>query len=381
MMKLLKYGLIILVFCNPVLGQNNEKSDVLIVDLTKLPKNENQINLSEFASEIIYLPLESPKEYLIGPSANFYLHDSLIVCSAHHQILTFNSTNGKFVKAIGEFGRGPNGFRNSRDSYIKNGEIVITAIGWNHPLLEFSANGEVLHKIKPERYPRDIAWLVDNLYAIYYYKNSNSDNIKLQVYDSSEDKTISTFYDYRKFKDTPNIDNFGAFFYRYGNRLFIKEYFNDTAFQVTPKKLIPTTVFKSGKFSPPFYEKETFNFVEYHNVNTILETDNLLFFQLVFNKRIYCCYFDKRNNQLMIPNYESHKINGFKNDLDGFMPFQPTSISSNNKVLIGFLEPYEIIQWFEENSQNAAKLSPKLQKFKNINENNNPVLMLVKLKE
>ncbi|HHN47502.1 MAG TPA: hypothetical protein ENN08_00960 [Bacteroidales bacterium] len=62
------------------------------------------------------------------------------------------------------------------------------------------------------------------------------------------------------------------------------------------------------------------------------------------------------------------------------MPFHPISLS-NRKELIGFLEPYKIRQWIAENPDKAAKLPLHLQKFKNIKETDNPVVMIAKLKD
>jgi len=357
------------------------KSNFSFIDLTKLPTTENRVYISQFASKITYLPLETNPECLIAEGVQFNLFNSIIVSSAHHQILTFESKNGKFLKSIGEYGNGPNGYINSKSSYIRNGEIIITALGWDFSLIEFSTKGEILCKLKFDKRPRSIAWLSDKLYAIYYEKESNSDSLRLQIYDSNKKKFVSTFYDNRKFKDGPKrTTNFGAFFYYEKNKLFIKEFFNDTVFQVTTNKLIPTIEFKSGKYSAPFFEKHKFDFTQYHNIQTILETEHLIFFELYFKKRGYYCYFDKRTNQVKIPNYKNLQINGFENDIDGFMPFFPTSISNRNE-LIGFLEPYKIKKWFDENPDKAVKLPPHLQKLRNIKESDNPVVMIVKLKD
>jgi len=378
---LILIGLVLLSLFSFTTVSKNLISNLSVIDLTKLPTKEKSIHLSQFASEITYLPLETNPECLIGGGAQFNLFDSIIVCSAFRQVLTFDSKNGKFVSSIGEYGNGAIGYMSPKNSYIKNGETIITALGWDFSLIEFSTKGEILTKLKLDKRPRAIAWLSDNLYAIYYKKVSNSDNLRLQIYDYNKKEIVSTFYDKRNFEDTPRrTTNFGAFFYYYKNKLYIKEFFNDTIFQITTNKLIPTTVFKSGRYSPPFYEKHKFDFTQYHNCQTILETEHLIFFRLNFKKRAYYCYFDKRTKQVMIPNNKSSKINGFENDIDGFMPFYPTSISNRNE-LIGILEPYRIRQWIDENPNKAAKLPQHLEKFKNIKETDNPVLMLVKLKE
>ncbi len=362
---------------------NNRNLNLLlqVVDLTKIPGKNTAVKLSQIVSKITYLPLETKKESMIGPGVRFQLFDSIVVSSAHHQILTFDSGNGKFLKSIGEYGRGPNSFMNSKSSYLKQGQLIITAKGWNYHLLEFSVNGEIVNKIKLDKYPRDIAWLDNNLYAVYYKKVYNSDSLRLQIYDNQNNEVVFTLYDKRKFQYTPTrTTNYGASFYYYNNELSIKEYFNDTVFRVTTNKLIPAFVFKSGKYSPPFFEKHKFDYTQYHNIRYILETEHLIFFQLYFKKRGYFCYYDKRKKRVMIPNYENLKINGFENDIDGFMQFHPTSLSSRNE-LIGFLEPYKIVQWFDENPDRAAKLPPHVQKLRNIKITDNPVVVIAKLKD
>jgi hypothetical protein len=377
--SLLFRALLVYILFSFTLDNKKSISVLHIIDLTKLPEKNNPVYLSRFASGITYLPLETKKECLIGPSVSLNIYDSIIVCCAHHQIFTFDSETGHFIKPIGEYGHGPDGFMNSKSSYLRNGEIIITALGWDHSI-EFSADGKILNRLKMERYPRDFAWLNDNLYAIYYNKNSNIDSLKLLIYDSDKRKTISTFYEYRTFIDTPRRTMFGAFFYYFNNKLFMKEYFNDTVFHVTSEKLVPTFVFNSGKYSPPFFEKDVFDFVQYHSISTIIETNHLIFFRLHFKKRTYICCYDKRTKQVMIPNYRDVQINEFENDIDGFMPFHPISVTGNNE-LVGYLEPYKIRKWMAENPGKAAKLPSHLQKLRNIKETDNPVVMIAKLKD
>ena len=373
-------GLIIIVLSSYSAQKRNPLFKMYEIDLTKLPVNENRIAVSRFSSEINYIILEARKESLIGGGVQFFVFDSLIISCAHRQILVFNRHDGKFLRSVGEYSQGPQGFSNSLNAFIKNKKIVINVVGWKNPLIEYSAEGMILNKIESEKMPRTAAWLAENDYAFYYDKNSIHDSIRLQIVDTKGNRHISTFYDFREFNNTSRFTFFGAFFYYYNGALYIKEYFNDTVFQVTKNHLFPYAAFKSGKNSPPFYEKDTFDFVEYHNIQNILETDNFIFFQLYFRKRGYFCYFDKRTNQVMISNYKNLQINGFENDIDGFMPFHPVSLSNRNE-LIGFLEPYQIKIWFKENPDKARKLPQHIQRLNNIDEMGNPVVMIVKLKE
>ncbi len=49
---------------------------------------------------------------------------------------------------------------NSRSPYLKNGEIIIRARGWNYYLIEFSTNGEIVDRFKFEAEPRILPGLV-----------------------------------------------------------------------------------------------------------------------------------------------------------------------------------------------------------------------------
>lgn len=288
--------------------------------------------------------------------------------------------NGKFIRKIGEYGHGPNGFMNAINAYTKNGQVLISAIGWDFATLEYSTNGDIINKVKVQRYPRDIAWLKGNYYALFYMKSSNKDNLQLLIYDQKNQKEIWKFYDNRDFKETNKYTYFGTHFYRFDDQLFMKEFFNDTIFQIKEEKMLPKYLFESGRYSPPFYEKSTFDFTKYHNISSIIETENWIFFVLNFQKRTHYCCFDKKANKIKITGGITDNCGGFENDIDGFVPFRPQTLSDKNE-LVGFVYPYQIKQWFEENQNKAIQIPSKFKYFKNIQMNDNPVLMLVKLKE
>jgi hypothetical protein len=359
---------------------NADIQKTFTIDVSRLPQNDNVINLSGFASEITYLPLETRDEYLINQNARFYLFDSIIVCCSNHQLLVFNAENGKFIHSVGEYGKGPNGFMNSMNSYVRNEKVIIAALGWDNSLIEYDINGKILAKIQVDGNPCDITWVNDNLYAFHYHKNSNQDTLRLQIYDRKKDKILASFFDFRKFKDTNRFTFYKTSYYRFKDTLFFKEFFNDTIFQVASENLVPKVIFNSGKYSPPFYEKDRIAPSDYFYFNFILETGGRIFFRLNFNKKHFYCYFDKLKNEVHIPNDKDTKVNGYYDDINGFMPFYPLTLSNHNK-LIGYLEPYKIKQWFKNNPDKAAKLPSHVQKLRNIKETDNPVVMIVKLKE
>lgn len=371
---------IIIALLQVLTGINSPVKRLHEINLTKLPQTESTIKLSQIAQGIKYIPLETNNNCLIGPSPRFFLYDSIIVCCAHHQIILFNSKNGKFIRNIGAYGKGPDEFINSSGCYVKNDSLVICAKGWDLSLLEFNLNGKLIGRQKFHKTFDNIAWLKKDSYVLFYPKITNADRVQFEVIDAKTKRINSTFYDNRPFKDTNKFTFFGAEFYQFNNSLYVKEYFNDTIFQIDENRKVASIVFNSGKYSPPFYERETFDFTEYHSVRYILETNNLIFFKLNFKKETHFCYYDKRTRSVFITNHSKKENNGFENDIDGFVPFCHQTLNNKNE-LVGYVNPNQIRQWFNENPDKAAKLSPELKKLKNINANNNPVLMIVKLKK
>lgn len=82
------------------------------------PRNlvENEIKLSEIAYEISYIPLDNI--YPLGPIHNnfIFLENSIYFTVSYTGILEF-SRNGKFIRKIGNIGRGPGEY----SSYIHFG--------------------------------------------------------------------------------------------------------------------------------------------------------------------------------------------------------------------------------------------------------------------
>lgn len=371
---------IIVALLQVLAGINSPEQQLYEINLTKLPQTESTINLGQFAQDIKYIQLETNDNCLIGPSPRFFLFDSVVVCCAHHQIILFNSRNGKFIRNIGAYGNGPDEFINSTGCYIKNNNLVICAKAWDLSLLEFNVDGKLIGRQKFYKTFDNIAWLKNDIYVLSYSKITNADRIQFEVIDARTKQINSTFYDNRPFKDTNKYTIFGVEFYQFSNKLYVKEYFNDTIFQINESRKVPYIVFNSGKYSPPFYERETFDFTEYHSIRNIMETNNQIFFRLNFKKQKYFCYYDKNSERVFITNNSQKEGDGYENNIDGFVPFIPNTLNDNNE-LVGYVYPYQIRQWFNKNHDKAAKLPVELKKFKNINENDNPVLMIVKLKE
>ncbi len=136
-----------------------------------------------------------------------------------------------------------------------------------------------------------------------------------------------------------------------------------------------------GSFAPPYEKQNTIDFVKYEAENYfrvlyIFESENFLVYEVMHDHSSFQGIYNKKT----MGTYKASTRYGFKNDIDDFLPLKYTSISSQGE-LIGVLEAWEIEQWFKDNPEKAAQFPPHLKKLEKITENDNPVVMIAKLKE
>ena len=322
---------------------------------------------------------------MIGGMPRFFVDDSFIICISHKQIFLFDRNTGKFIREIGEQGRGPNAYWATRTvGSVDFKNKIIYATGYNN-LISYSFDGKTITKVELPYEYKNTTPFSKNLLASYIVNQSGNEKRMIVLYNKTDKKIEKEFPNHQeytkiagKFRKLPYND---SWFYSYNERLYFKEYLNDTLFEVKIDKLEPKIIFNSGKYSPPYEERETFEMIEYHNISDIFENNNFLFFSLSFKKRKHFCIYDKKKGVCSVSNMKNKNTCGFKNDIDGFMEFCPLSINNNTNELVGFLDPLEILEWFEKHPELVKKLPPHLQKIKNINYTDNPVVVIAKLKQ
>jgi hypothetical protein len=352
------------------------------IDILTAFKNKNTINLSSIAENIQYVQLETKKGVQLGHSPRFYLNESYIIAFAAKQIYLFNRQTGKFIREIGHFGQDPGGYRNTIFNYPYDDEKQICiAHGWgmNEYLLYDLKGGEI---ISISDLGNTFAILNDSIYVAYIKNLTGIEDKKLIILNINQNNSIvNIFPNYLKFDPSGNFAMWKAqgWFYKYSDELHFFEQFTDTIYQVTPEKLFPKFVLVMGKFAPPYEEQNKSDFLkhdvkEYIFIENIFESENYLLFKIKIDTNIF--------NGIYYKKFGTTKVsdsNYFINNIDSFIPLIYSTISNN--YLIGYCEAFNIKKWFEDNSEKAKKLPQYLRKLEDIKENDNPVLMLVKLKE
>lgn len=367
-----------MISCNP----KNDYDNISVINIEQAFKRKETYNLSHIAQSIEYIRLESKEECMIDRGLKVYLSNEYIIAIAFRQMFLFDKYSGKFIREIGHYGRDPESYTRTlfTMSYDQTNEILYAGLSEQKGYILYSLENEVINEIIVPRGVIAMAPLGEN--KVYYIRNvTGNEQRKLIIYEKGE-SPIKIFPNYQRYTpDKGLMNSYGVdcVFYHHENNLNFYELFTDTVFQVTPQKLIPKHVFDMGQYAPPYEKQISFDFPyeeqqKFFFIKNLFESSWNIFFSFNYQGEKIPGLYDKTEQKTYVLK------EGIKNDLDYFISFFPTSIYQDN-YLIGYAQAYEIAAWFEANPELAEKLPDNLKQFKELDLSDNPIVMIVKLKE
>jgi len=408
--------LILIVGCSSPLP----KGDLLTIDVEKAFNNPCDIFLSDFAEEIEYIPLETIRECVIDRWLNVFATDRYIVAIAFRQYYLFDRKTGKFIREIGRYGPGPNeyGGTTSAVPFDEERHTIRASLFDAQKGIEYDLDGNVVRSLnfppmtKEQKYHMwwGIVPLDDKYLVTYAMNHSGNEPYKLIVFDE-KGIIYSRFLNHHTYEKNPK--RAGSFsleaqvFYKWKNNVFFYENCVDTLFQVTKDEIIPYYHFHLGKYNPPYSEKDNLpwgnpqpgdispfgdnrmrdNFFYFETIN---ESEKILFFSFMYGKRNpitrfqprYFGYYDKELYITKISKIDQMEISPVINDLHDFAPLHPNRWSINKSgEMVAYMEAGDIEEWFEEHPDKAKKLPEHLKKLSKLTSEDNPVVVIVKLKQ
>ncbi|WPZ11065.1 6-bladed beta-propeller [Roseivirga spongicola] len=377
--------------------------DLKTIEVAEAYKDRDRINLSTFAESIEYIQLETSDETLYSyPTVRGIQGDSIILVKSMNRTSIFNRKTGSFIRDIGHIGQDP-------DSYQRPGPLGFNTDNGNvfvygyRKIIEYSlASDKVVHEtnvpdlmeIGGVRTTFSSGAYTDTQINMNYWSEqgyfvglvtnlSGKDPIKVVLF--SRDGQIIKFFENKQTfekKDPKHMKVQSNSYYEFDNAGYHKEYFSDTTFQFNSQKIQPKYVFNTGKYSPP-YKRQDFLTDDESNrlmfIKLLQEDSHFVYFELYHQQQYRVGLFNKKTNQTLISDPESDDLNGFYNDLDNFVPFIP-SFRTQEGYLVGTISAENVYTWFQSNRSKANKLPEHLKRFKNIDPEDNPIVMIVKPK-
>ena len=179
--------------------------------------------------------------------------------------------------------------------------------------------------------------------------NAGSSGSLLVTYNENGD-TLCQFSDFER------IVNFSHTNYRvpaklinyyYNGLLTIKQEYNDTVFRlIAPDRLLPAFIFTWGRYKVKYIDglDPGFNLSNKFLLNSLIETKNYLFIRYTQNSdspanrknnsvKFYNAFFDKKEGKLYHNPGSTFLPEGIINDIDGGLPFWPDIITPHGELM------------------------------------------------
>jgi hypothetical protein len=353
---------------------------------------DKMIFLSEIATEINYIPLSN--EILFGDIVSVELSENLIFITPANESLLAYDLNGNFKRRIGKRGRGPGEYRSAVNFTLdRKNEIVYVLDLTKDRLLKYSYRADFMRTInlntEGQSFFNEIIFSNNNLYL---FEGIN------QGYGKYDWVVMDTLGSILSEKFNP-IEKFPSYHYCSGNKqeafnniFYYWNQINDTIFKIEKDKYKPAFLVSQGDFRFP-RKKIKEIYTEYFFPRVIFFTKHYLFIAYIFNYKNYTGVYVKSENQLYNVNVTEdwNFINGpgILNDFDSGVPLIPLSYyrdKYDKEYLIGAINPFQLkvhvaSEAFKKSNPKYPEKKKELEKLANsLNENDNPVLMLVKLK-
>ena len=405
--------------CQEAQNFNSENTIPVISEVDK--GNYSILNLSDFASEITYIPLETNDATLISEIKTIiYENEKILIFNEktmttdYDKCMIFNK-NGGFFKQLGRRGQGPNEYFRI-DQIFTDKDYVYVREQPNF-LMRYDFDGNLVKKISAPKGEREknqfllfsfFQPLKKDIFVFDVNSWKEKYPIAMLVAEIDTGSTVIKEYpiEVELKKATKNRSTFeNAIMYRYKDEVRLyKRVINDTVYTIGQDlEMREGFVFDFGKYNIPIAWFEDYRIMPqmeaYIYVTSILESTTHLFFifqfgdqcpepfeytvineitgkeMIVINKRVYGVY-DKNAAKLTLMRQPVKTKLGFKNDMDEGPIFWPHYISSKNELVT-----YISAEDFLKHVANLKNPSPKLAELaKRVLPDDNPIVIIAKLK-
>lgn len=394
-----------LILCWSVLSCHNssniDQNTIKTFDLKELP-NLSPLKLSDLGfTDIEYIPLETKEESMLpnieGLSLNWGSYRILadneyFLLKLWSKILKFRR-DGSFVDRIGTEGRGPNEYTVAHDIDVNpENQIIYLASAWQKKFNVYSDKGDFIRSFQMPIYAPIKFRFVDGNILCY------SDNLQGNI----EDSFVLLDTNGIILKKFPNKypfnrkDGFGFthenLFYHFNNQLFKKEVYSDTIYVYENMDFIPHLVIEVGDRLITPKARSEFEGLEigkkYINPLNLFEFGDFVYYAFIYefilggDTRLYGFIGSKENDFQALIDIEK----GIINDLDGGPNILPVTIKDDNTV-IAIIDALKLKSHiasidFRNSKPKLIQKKKELEKLaNNLKETDNPILILLKLKD
>jgi hypothetical protein len=379
-----------------------DKNQIITFDLKKFPKITT-VKLSDLGCvDINYVPLETNDQSFI--SGNFDLMSMgfrIIAGKDYYIVKNFNTIkkfrdDGTFVAKIGKEGRGPDEFLVAHDIDInkKNQEIYLVD-AWDKRFYVYSEGGKFIRTFKC---PLNTSHFRMNSDGIMCYSINSFQNVEtsFNLIDTAGTiiKSFPNKYPWSIKANQKSLVLNENIFYEFNNQLFKKEIYSDTIYIYINGSFKPHIVIEQGqrllttKARSEFEQEDLLR--DFISQEHLFEFGDYIFYEFSYGRSKYSFVGSKKSNftALSINNLHNsfRRFKGFVNDIDGGPDLLPYAVKNDN-ILVYIIDALDLKKYVaSEEFKNSTPKYPEKKKdleklANNLKETDNPILILVRLKD
>ena len=347
--------------------------------------------LSDLANEIRYVPLDN--EQIIPFISEIELSNNKFFLNIKEgKLLAFNR-DGTFDRFIGQKGHGPGEYVAVAAFAIDEQDRMVYVLDHRN-IRQYSFDGDFVKNISLEKFGADfynILFQDDKLYLFEYLYYGHS-KYNWLILDKNGNEIASKMNSIKPFKTGwpgPHKTS-----YKLDNEIKYWNMYNDTIFTIQSTVYKPYILFDKGNHRCPQQKSYSIDYDKYWYPDGIIETKKYLFINSLWKgcRQLFCL--DKQDNQMCLIDKELigedwEMKYGIDNNLDGGPYLEPTFYFqiNNEEYLVSSINAFDLkahvaSEAFKNSTPKYPEKKSELEKLaNNLNDNDNPVLMLVKLKE
>jgi hypothetical protein len=367
-----------------------------VLNFEDMLKVKKEMKLSEIASDIQYVKLELKPGISIVNNPAVLVSEKFIFVYWYNTVLQFGR-DGKFIRSISKKGKGPKEFISA--SFVSvNEDAEYVCIHGLTKILIYSFQGEFVREIPiPAEY--STSYMIDpNHFLGWRHVGTGNENNVFALLDGNG-KVIDSVKNNFKWpvRDINTRIGWSDYneFYTLGDNVFFKDMYTDTVYTVSKENTItPVSFLDLGKYKIPDNHRPSYA-TNRQQVRTlskgymwanVQESDKYIFVnsRAYTEKKRFLILRDKQNQSSVVVCDDTEDHTGFINNIDGGADFWPWHISG--VWMYDMLKADEFLEIVPDKLKMNAevKYPGKKAALKDlaatVNEEDNPIIMLVKLK-
>lgn len=395
MKKIIPFAILIiaifLVKCSNKKSNPNNKSEVnnkIAAQILHLPASgEDTLKVSYFADTVIYIPLETTLESTIRYISQLWANDSIILINCSQNGLLMFKTNGKFVRKIGKYGRGPGEILRILNFDVIN-DTIYTCSSGRRSFMRYSFDGNFCGENKFNYQPAYFSTTADNKLACYVQEEG-----KMLVYNKNLQTPDTVIVEYGVSKGryyyTYGLDVFRTYFQKTSSGLLFTNYLNDTVWNISRDKKEPSFILPVKNKLP--WDKQ----VEYCNGNmnwNDVVKPYIYVYLMPFSSWMFVFqhhWTDNKYDAIYVNNLQTGEFKRFNTSFiyDDIVGKQKFILVYHKFFLSDYLitmtDSYKVLDRLKKNEVKNKDIPTPLwlNQMKSVNEYDNPILAFIKIKK